>query len=169
MPAALREMESARDEQKNDPPCVLVADDDDVSRRAVAMVLRADGYEVIEAASGGDLLVSIARTYGAGNAYFAFDAIVSDLRMPVCGGLEVLEALRRAHWSTPFILMTAYADKAARAKAQALGAILFEKPIDLDDLRTTLLELAPCESTRDVVSRDLEERRSIRPAAPSHR
>jgi len=39
------------------------------------------------------------------------------------------------------ILMTAFGDDATRAHAARLGALLFDKPFDLDDLRTAAMSL----------------------------
>jgi DNA-binding response OmpR family regulator len=120
------------------PPRILVAEDDAELRDLVATKLRMDGHEVIEVADGGRLLVRLASAYIAGRSYDAFDLIVSDVRMPVCSGLQIVEGLRRAHWPTPVILMTAFGDDATRARAERLGALLFDKPFDVDDLRATV-------------------------------
>jgi DNA-binding NtrC family response regulator len=70
------------------------------------------------------------------------DLVISDERMPGMAGLEVLDALRRAGWPTPFILITGFGDQATHASARRLGAsAVFDKPFDLDDLRKTVLQL----------------------------
>jgi DNA-binding response OmpR family regulator len=120
---------------------VLLAEDDDEMRALVAAALRGDGYEVVEASDGGRLLVAITDAYADGSAREAFDLVVSDVRMPVSSGLSVLESLRKASWTTPVILMTAFGDDATRSRAEALGAVLFDKPFDVDDLRTIALNL----------------------------
>jgi DNA-binding response OmpR family regulator len=120
---------------------VLLADDDAEMRSLVACALRSDGYEVIEASDGGRLLVAITDAYADGNGRDAFDLVISDIRMPVASGLAVLESLRKASWTTPVILMTAFGDETTRTRAEALGAILFDKPFDVDDLRTIALNL----------------------------
>ena len=61
--------------------------------------------------------------------------------MPVANGLQVVAALRSANCWTPVILMTAFGDESMRTEAQRLGAVLFDKPFDLDDLRTAVLNL----------------------------
>jgi DNA-binding response OmpR family regulator len=66
------------------------------------------------------------------------DLLISDVRMPTCTGMQILEQLRAAHWQTPVILMTAFGDAATRQHAKALGAVLFDKPFDIDDLRTAV-------------------------------
>ena len=125
------------------PPRVVVAEDDDEMRRLVVEALRKDGYEVEEARDGGRLLVRAAAYYTHRAQVADVDLIVSDIRMPICSGLQILQGLREAHWHIPVILMTAFGDDATRARAEKLGAILFDKPFDLDDLRTAVQSLVP--------------------------
>jgi DNA-binding response OmpR family regulator len=125
------------------PPRILLAEDDPDMRALVAQSLRKDGYEVIEVPDGGRLLVSLATTYGHHEEYDAYDLLISDVRMPVCSGLEIVEGLRKAHWKIPVILMTAFGDAQTRARAEAFGAVLFDKPFDVDDLRTAVMNMVP--------------------------
>lgn len=104
-------------------PRVLVAEDDVEMRRLVAESLRKDDYEVIEASEGGRCRVE------------RFDLIVSDIRMPVCSGLQILKGLREARSTTPVILMTAFGDDETKERADQLGALLFDKPFKMDVLR----------------------------------
>ena len=120
---------------------VLVAEDDTEMRRIVSEALRAEGYQVIEAEHGGRMLADVAARLGAPEGDESLDLIVSDIRMPVCTGLQLLTTLREAHWPTPFILMTAFGDDAIRGRADALGAVLFAKPFDVDDLLATAARL----------------------------
>jgi DNA-binding response OmpR family regulator len=122
---------------------VLVAEDDAEMRRLVVETLRADDYDVVELADGGRLLVDIAAQIKAGGDGDPVDLVVSDIRMPICTGLQILEALRVAHWRTPVILMTAFGDAATRKRAEDLQAVLFDKPFDMDDLRTAVANLLP--------------------------
>ena len=123
---------------------ILVAEDDVEMRRLVADTLRDDGYDVLELPDGGRLLVNVAARMKAGShSEVAVDLIISDIRMPICTGLQILEVLRQAHWHTPVILMTAFGDKATRKQAEHLNAVLFDKPFELDDLRTAVINLLP--------------------------
>lgn len=122
----------------HDPPRVLVAEDDEEMRRLVVEALRKDGYEVISVSDGGRLLVTLAHEFVDGEGVELADIVVSDLRMPVCSGMEILEQVRAARWRTPVILMTAFGDAGTREHARTLGALLFDKPFDLDDLRTAV-------------------------------
>ncbi|HEY4117916.1 MAG TPA: response regulator [Byssovorax sp.] len=120
---------------------VLVAEDDDDMRDLVAGALRLDGYDVVEVCDGGRFIVQVSEAYEQLDARTVFDLVVSDIRMPVASGLSVVETLRRAQWRTPVILMTAFVDDELRRRAKALDAVLFDKPFDIDDLRTIALNL----------------------------
>ncbi len=122
----------------HEPPRILVAEDNDEMRRLVVDALRGDGYDVIAVSDGGRLLVTLAHGFVADHAGGLVDLLVSDIRMPSCSGLQILEQLRAAQWRIPVILMTAFGDSATRERARALGAVLFDKPFDLDDLRTAV-------------------------------
>ncbi len=116
-------------------PRVLVADDDVEMRHLVAESLRKDDYEIFEESDGGRLLVRVASVYSFRRTVEPFDLIVSDIRMPVCSGLQILEGLREARWTTPVILMTAFGDDETKERADRLGAVLFDKPFKMDVLR----------------------------------
>jgi CheY-like chemotaxis protein len=111
-------------------------------RSLVAATLRDEGYEVTEVRDGGRLLVHLADKYMTGqHPWESFDLIISDIRMPVCSGLRIVEALRRAGWPTPMVLMTAFGDEHTRAQATDLRAVLLDKPFDLDDLTSVVVRL----------------------------
>ena len=115
------------------PARVVVADDDPEMRSLIAAALRKDGHEVTEFTDGMRLLVHvIAREDQPARA---FDLVISDLRMPVSSGLQILRGLRHSGWRLPFILCTAFGDESTRNEAEKLGALFFDKPFDLDDLR----------------------------------
>ena len=121
---------------------VLVAEDDPEMRRLVVEALRKDGHEVQEVADGGRLLVHIAELFHRDPTMSQIDVVVSDVRMPVCNGLELLERLADARWRVPMILMTAFGDEDTRKRAERIGAVLFDKPLSLDALRAAVKRLA---------------------------
>lgn len=129
------------------PARVFLAEDDDEMRSLLCGALRQDGYEVVEARDGGEMLERVRIAYQ--NAEDAPDVIVMDVRMPKLSGLGLLSAIRRARWSTPVILITGFGDSVLHEQAKSLGAtVVFDKPFDLDDLRTAVLNVA----TREVIS-----------------
>jgi CheY-like chemotaxis protein len=125
-----------------EPKRVMVAEDDPEMRRLVADAIRKDGYEVVEVPDGGRLLVRVTDECFREKMH-TIDLIVSDVRMPICSGLEIVRAIRDAGWTVPVILMTAFGDDETRDRAAQLNAVLFDKPFDLDDLRTAVLGLVP--------------------------
>jgi CheY-like chemotaxis protein len=121
---------------ENRAPRVLVADDDDATRMVLAESLRADGYEVLEAANGRELFWAIETS----THDHALDLVVADIRMPAYSGLEVAEAW--AEIGLPrTILMTAYPDDCVRSRVEGLGMRLIDKPCDVQELLRLVREL----------------------------
>jgi CheY-like chemotaxis protein len=120
---------------------VLVAEDDPGTRRVLAMVLRSMGLDVIETDDGGRMLVAIAAQYKDGLTPEDLDLIITDVHLPVVGGLEVFRGLRAAHWTTPVIIVTGSDAPEVGETASRLGAVVLQKPIDLDVLETTVRRL----------------------------
>ena len=110
-------------------------------RRLIVEALRKDGHVVIEASDGGQLQVAIADESLRDPALSELGGVVSDVRMPVCGGLDVLEQLALRQQHVPFILITAFGDDETRRRAKRLGAQLLDKPLSLDALRETVADL----------------------------
>jgi DNA-binding NtrC family response regulator len=119
-----------------------LAEDDSEMRRLLSGFLRRDNCEVIEAQSGTHLCELIAREGLIAPSHAPLDLIISDIRMPGRSGLEVLAGMRRTDTTTPVILITAFGDRDTHADAHRLGALaVFNKPFDLDDLRTLVVSL----------------------------
>lgn len=126
-------------------PRVAVAEDNVEMRRLIAATLRGDGYDVLEAGDGTELISRLESLSGAqGPARTAVELIVSDLRMPGLSGMDVLGAIRDGNWRTPFILITAFGDEDTHREARDLGAAaVLDKPFDLERLRTLVHESVP--------------------------
>ena len=130
------------------PARILLAEDDAELRVLLASELRKDGYIVEEARTGYDLLELL------GNLTLrseVCDVLITDIRMPGLTGLSIAEALRhgfaKGTTGTPIILITAFGDDATHAEAKRLGATIFDKPFDLDELRTCIRSLVSPSST----------------------
>jgi len=80
---------------------ILTVEDDERIRTAVRMALEDEGWEVVEAESGEDALVS----WGAGPA----DVVLIDLMLPGMDGFEVCRHIRKAS-DVPIVMVTARAD-----------------------------------------------------------
>jgi two-component system KDP operon response regulator KdpE len=118
---------------------LLVIDDEARFLRAIAISLRARGYDVETAATGEDGLAVAARAHP--------DAVVLDLGLPDLDGLDVLRALRG--WtSVPVIVLSARHEEQAKVEALDIGADDYvTKPFGMDELlarlRATLRRSVP--------------------------
>lgn len=121
------------------PMRILLAEDDAYMRSLVASTLRADGYDVVEAENGSDLLDGIDELLLWNRDGVALDLVISDVRMPGRSGLEVLAEMRRSDWATPVILITAFGDRALHEEAARLGTVaVLDKPFSMEKLRKTV-------------------------------
>jgi len=115
-------------------PKILIVDDDKHMRGSVVEFLEySEKYEIFEAVNGQDALGIIARE--------KFSAIISDIKMPVMDGLELLDNLVKQNSNVPFIIMTAFGDVKTAVEAMSKGAYYFiEKGSDsfTDRLEATL-------------------------------
>jgi CheY-like chemotaxis protein len=123
------------------PGTIFLAEDDDDLRSLIALSLQSDGYEVIEAKDGAELLDLLASA--SSSPMSRPDIIVSDVLMPCYSGLGVLAALHKSSLKIPVILITARRDENVVKDAMRLGAsAVVHKPFDIDDLRTAILSVS---------------------------
>src|SRR5439155_11345398 len=104
---------------------VLVVDDEPDARVLVAETLRADGYDVVEAADGEAAL--------AAAAVHQPDLLVTDVVMPRVGGVELADRLRRRSPGTRVLYVSGHAPAADGAR-MLCGAPLLTKPLRRTDL-----------------------------------
>jgi|SRR6186713_693004 CheY-like chemotaxis protein len=108
---------------------VLIVDDDETAREALAAFLEAEGYPVLEAANGREALDQLQRD--------SIGAILLDLMMPVMDGWEFRAAQIRDPTLVRIPVMVITADASARSRATSLGVDEYmTKPIQF----TRLLE-----------------------------
>ncbi len=101
---------------------ILLVDDDLEFRKAMKRMFEKAGYDTSAAADGIEALEILAER--------AFDVIISDLRMPRLGGLELMEDLRRQGVDTPIIFLTAYGEVESYMDLMNLGAFEYvNKPV----------------------------------------
>lgn len=126
-------------------PRIALGEDDSEMRRILADKLRDDGYEVIEAENGRQLIDVVAAALRHQDQV-GFNLVVSDIRMPEMTGLEFLAELRKHDRNAPVILITAFGDAPTRAEAYRLGAgAVLDKPFELDEFRRLVRQFAPFE------------------------
>jgi DNA-binding NtrC family response regulator len=108
------------------PAKILVADDEQNLRRVLAALLRREGHDVVQAASGLEAIDRLADV----------DVVITDLRMPGADGMEVLRTASRHHPHVPVIMITAYGSVGQAVEAIKAGAFDYiEKPFEQDSIR----------------------------------
>ena len=106
---------------------ILVIDDEQAQREALAGHLRKQGYEVLQAQAGGPGVELL--------QHHLVDLILTDFRMPDMDGMAVLNAARQINPAIEVIIITAYGTVEGAVAAMWEGACHYlEKPIDLDEL-----------------------------------
>ncbi len=109
---------------------VLVVEDDPVERHGMAELLQVWGYEVESAPEGSKALEKVSAFNPA--------VVISDLRMPGMGGMELLKQLHDSRPGLPFIILTAHGDVKEAVEAIKMGAFNFlQKPL-LEEVRERL-------------------------------
>lgn len=121
---------------------ILLAEDDLAMRQLLVTALRWEGYRVVSAKNGFELLDVLASALLRREA---FDLIVSDIRMPGPSGLEVLRGVRDASFRPPpVILITAFGSSDTHARAADLGAAaVLDKPFLLEELIRVVSRILP--------------------------
>ena len=110
---------------------ILVVEDEAHERQGLADLLRAWGYEAV---SAGDGVEALEKVPGFNPAL-----ILSDLRMPRLGGMDLLKQLHDSRPGIGFIILTGQGTIEEAVEATKLGAFNFlEKPLDPKRLQVEL-------------------------------
>jgi DNA-binding NarL/FixJ family response regulator len=127
---------------------LLVVDDEPNLLRAVAAVLRGEGYEVMTARHGREALMQIARSLP--------DLIVSDVRMPYMDGYTLVRQLRSAPHTKliPIVFLTAKDQTGDRIEGFRAGVdVYLGKPFEPDELIAVIRNiLIRIERTRTAIT-----------------
>ncbi|MBE8998726.1 response regulator [Nostoc sp. LEGE 12447] len=121
---------------------LLVVDDDPDTRTLLTFLFELDGAEIITAASAGDAIEIM--------SFFKPDIFISDIYLPDENGCSLLMKVRNLEAKRgrkiPAIALTASAFDEDRNRALLAGYDIYRcKPIDLDDLSSTVASLVMLE------------------------
>lgn len=94
---------------------ILIVDDSNLIRSVASGAVIEAGHEVVVAENGQDGLDMLAR--------HKFDLIFSDVNMPIMGGLEMIENIKKhdEYKYIPIIMLTTESNPALKAKGKELG------------------------------------------------
>ncbi|NTV14630.1 MAG: sigma-54-dependent Fis family transcriptional regulator [Desulfobulbaceae bacterium] len=114
---------------------ILIVEDDPTFRGLLAAILEDMGHQVTLAGDGGEGLAILRQQ--------TFDLVLSDLKMPKFGGLELFRAARAELVGTPFVLITAYGkvEEAVAAIKDGVSDFLTKPLPDPDTLRHLVARL----------------------------
>jgi len=114
---------------------VLIVEDEENERTGLAELVSSWGYRAAVAEDGVEGLEKIEA--------WVPSIVVADMKMPRMGGLGMLEHLRGAQHTLPFIVVTAQGTIDTAVQAMRMGAHEYiTKPIDTNHLKTILYNAA---------------------------
>ena len=120
---------------------VLVVDDEENLRLVLRTLLRRQGYEV-ETAANGEEGLALVESYGP-------DFLITDVRMPRMGGMDLLAALRAKGSAITVIVMSAYGNVDLALEAMKAGAYDYiQKPFKPDEVVLVLRKAEEREALR---------------------
>ncbi|HBB68037.1 MAG: hypothetical protein A2X28_01345 [Elusimicrobia bacterium GWA2_56_46] len=106
---------------------ILVVDDEPGIRDLLSYELCTHDYKVVTAVNGEDALEKVRKE--------KFHLVISDIKMPKMGGLEMLDAIKKINPDIEVIMSTGYGTIETAVSAMKMGAYDFvQKPFNLDEI-----------------------------------
>jgi DNA-binding NtrC family response regulator len=119
---------------------ILVVEDEEKLRRVLELQLRSADFEVEKTGLAEEALKLVDRA----------DLVLTDLRLPGMGGLELTSAIRRENARIPIVVMTAFGTVETAVEAMKAGAADFLlKPFSLDHLMTVIRKALEMRALQD--------------------
>jgi DNA-binding NtrC family response regulator len=107
---------------------ILIVDDEQIARENLEYILKKEGYEVVSVESGVTALKKLSTT--------EFDLVLTDLKMKLVDGMEVLVRTKELYPNTEVVMITAYATVNTAIEAMQKGAYHYiPKPYKVDETR----------------------------------
>ena len=136
----------------NNPPTILVVDDEPRVTDSLASLLSDQGWDVHTAGSGKKALERIES--------MTYDCILLDLVMPGTDGLEIMEKIKEKRPETPVIIVTGHASVDSAVSCLKNGAHDYlKKPVNHDELIKRIentLALKRLKEERDIINGKLQ-------------
>ena len=110
---------------------ILIDDDETNIRSGLAIAFEDEGYDTLEAEDGQKAWTLVNKR--------SVDLVITDLRMPVMSGYDLLKKINAAYPTLPVIVLTGHGSIEDAVQAMRDGAVdFFTKPVDLDHLVLTV-------------------------------
>ena len=122
---------------------ILLVDDEPLLRESLSRDLEQEGYQVTVASDGEEAISKINKS--------GFDLVITDLVMPVVGGLEVVRAAKEKDVQTGIVILTAYGHFSSAVDALRLDADDYlAKPYEPEEL---FFRIKKCLDKRDALKK----------------
>ncbi|VAW14648.1 Response regulator of zinc sigma-54-dependent two-component system, partial [hydrothermal vent metagenome] len=122
------------DKEKNKKVRILIVDDEPLIRESLFEILRIEGFKVQMAPTGEEAFKLLSKT--------TMDIVVTDLKLPVMSGLDLLEKIRDDYPKTETILMTGYGSIETAVEAMKVGAFDYiTKPINDHEIKIVIQKI----------------------------
>ncbi len=113
---------------------ILIVEDEDNTRQALAKLLAREGFVVDAVANGRDALNFLRQQ--------PVNLIVTDLKMPQMDGITFLRELKKHFPKSNVIMITAYGGVESYLEAMNLGAFEYiNKPVQIDELKMVMKKI----------------------------
>jgi two-component system, OmpR family, response regulator len=123
-------------------PRVLLVEDDGELRSLLTRELAVRGYDVIGASTGSEAIDYVIRSLIYERTHSRPALIISDVRLQSGNGLSIAEAIRRASYDVPILLMTAFPGPEVQSRAATIrDCTLIAKPFDVFEFFAIVQEL----------------------------
>ena len=110
---------------------ILIVDDEQSMRDFLEILLRKEGYQVVTRGDGASALRCLEDN--------SFDLVITDIRMPGLGGLDLLHSIKGKYPTLPVILLTAFVSPDDAVSAMKDGAFDYiSKPFDVAEIKNII-------------------------------
>ena len=128
---------------------ILIVDDEQSMRDFLEILLQKEGYQVVTRGDGASALRCLDDN--------SFDLVITDIRMPGLGGLDLLHSIKGKYPTLPVILLTAFVSPDDAVAAMKDGAFDYiSKPFDVAEIKNIIrsatarrVSETPCPSAAD--------------------
>ncbi|WP_420264751.1 sigma-54-dependent transcriptional regulator [Candidatus Magnetominusculus dajiuhuensis] len=128
---------------------ILVVEDEKSMNDILKLLLEGEGYDVVSAYDGGEGLEILKKDI--------FDIVITDIRMPIGSGYEILKGVRELSPETMVLMITAFGTTEDAIEAMKLGAYDYiNKPFKIDEIRLIVKNALE----RRLLSREVKNLRS---------
>ncbi len=113
---------------------ILVVDDEENAREGLSKILSKEGYRVETASNGKEAIDNLKRQ--------RYDLVITDMRMPLMDGFEVLREIKKMDENIGVIMITAYGEVESYLEAMNMGAFEYiNKPVRVNELKRVITKV----------------------------